>query len=123
MRRYRFTTIFAGKVGEWREMKEEALEDALAADVAERDERGEIDLDLGVWIDECEAGQEPSALSEWELWACASRTLKEHGPDALLFVRKRIFELAKKRDVAGMQAWQAIAARVKKLSCRESELQ
>jgi len=117
MRRYRYTTLFANRVGDWRETRREALEDAVAADLAEHDDEEVegIRLDLAVWIDECEAGQEPRPLSDWEAWACATETMKTHGPAAVQFAADRIVALALSRDVPGSQAWWAIGERIAKL--------
>ena len=117
VRRYRFATLLAGKVGEWRDTKRQALEDAVAADMAEFDDQAPagVQLDAGVMIDECEAGQEPRSLSDWELWACASRALQEHGPEASKLVKERIWALAEKGDIAGVQTWRAIGHRLEQL--------
>lgn len=117
VKRYRFAILLAGKVGEWRDTKRQALEDAVTADMGEFDDEapGGIQLDAGVMIDECEAGKEPRPLTDWELWACASTSLQEHGTDAPKFVTDRIWALAKKGDIAGVQTWRAIGYRVDQL--------
>ena len=55
-------------------------------------------------------------LSDWELWACANETLKQHGERAPVFVAERIGALVVAGDVAGMETWKAIAARINELS-------
>ncbi|QGP79983.1 DUF6961 family protein [Sphingobium sp. CAP-1] len=54
-------------------------------------------------------------LDDWELWACAQQVIKQHGAKAPLHVAARIAELATEGDADGVQAWQAIAARVDQL--------
>ena len=55
-------------------------------------------------------------LSDWELWACANETLKQHGERAPVFVAERIGALAVAGDLAGVETWKAIAARMDELS-------
>lgn len=51
-------------------------------------------------------------LSDWELWACATATLKQHGVRARLVVAERIGALTLAGDAAGVEAWQKIAGRM-----------
>ena len=90
------------------------MEDAVAADCAEFDDEAEegIQLDLMVIIEE-----EPAhSISEFELWACASQVLKQHGDGAPLHVAERIGELVLRCDAAGVRTWRSIAEKVDKLS-------
>lgn len=52
------------------------------------------------------------ALSDWELWACASTVLQQHGDQAPLFVAERIGALALEGKAEGVAAWQEIAVRI-----------
>ncbi len=50
------------------------------------------------------------------LWACALRVLADRGEIAPLFVAQRIGALAIADDMAGVDMWKAIAARIDQLS-------
>ncbi|WP_336974130.1 DUF6961 family protein [Sphingobium aromaticiconvertens] len=54
-------------------------------------------------------------LTDWEIWACAQQVIKQHGAKAPAYVATRIGQLAADGDLNGVQAWQAIAARVDQL--------
>lgn len=59
------------------------------------------------------------ALShEQHLWACALAVERHHGARAPVFVAGRIGALALASDAAGVERWQAIAARMAKLTPR-----
>jgi hypothetical protein len=52
---------------------------------------------------------------EQERWAEATMVLRQHGGNAGMFVAERIGALAVEGDVAGIQRWQQIAARLQQL--------
>lgn len=54
-------------------------------------------------------------LSDWELWACATAVLKQHGEAAPIFVAERIGALALAGDLGGVAAWKAIAGHMDQL--------
>ena len=54
-------------------------------------------------------------LDDWELWGCAQQVMKQHGGRAPLHVARRIGELTSTGDNAGVETWQAIAARIDQL--------
>jgi len=56
------------------------------------------------------------ALTEWELWACAQKLLKDHGKHAGAVVAEKIGRMAVQGDDEGLATWQAIASRVAQLS-------
>lgn len=49
---------------------------------------------------------------ERHLWACALAVEKQHGARAPVFVAERIGALALAGDMAGVERWKAIAARM-----------
>ena len=51
-------------------------------------------------------------LSDRELWACALKVEQLHGNGAPQFIAERIGALALAGDMAGLETWRAIAARV-----------
>jgi hypothetical protein len=55
-------------------------------------------------------------MVEWELWACANAVLQQHGDGAPVHVAERIGALALAGDMAGVETWKQIAARVQRLS-------
>lgn len=55
------------------------------------------------------------ALTDWELWACATATLDEHGEAAPTFVAERIGALVVAGDMDGVEAWKQIAARMDRI--------
>jgi hypothetical protein len=55
-------------------------------------------------------------LSEWELWAVANETMRQHGEQAPLFVAERVGALALAGDAAGVATWKAVATRVAQLT-------
>ena len=99
MPRFRIITYPSGKPRTpWRDTRDEAIEDAIAAELAERDEDDPATLywDLLALIEiEDEDGEARtenpnsrpavvSPLPEWELWACAETVMREHGERALI---------------------------------------
>ena len=60
-------------------------------------------------------------LSDWELWACANHVLQAHGDKAPLHVAEQIGALALAGDAAGIRTWQAIAARIVKLTSETAD--
>ena len=92
--------------------------DAVVADCAEFDDAAPG----GVWLDPLTQIEEQGpALTDWELWACASETLRQHGAKAPAFVAERIGMLIMSGDLAGVRAWQEIAARIDRLSRPDGE--
>jgi hypothetical protein len=61
-------------------------------------------------------------IPEWELWACADATLRQHGEQAALFVAGRIGALVLAGDEAGVETWKAIGRRVVELQSRPDAL-
>jgi hypothetical protein len=57
-------------------------------------------------------------LSEWELWAVANETLRQHGEQAPVFVAERIGALVLAGDAAGVATWKAVAAHIISLTGR-----
>lgn len=53
---------------------------------------------------------------ERHLWACALAVEKQHGADAPRFAATRIGALALAGDVAGVERWKAIAAKMAALA-------
>ncbi|WP_374394929.1 hypothetical protein [Sphingopyxis sp.] len=53
---------------------------------------------------------------ELHLWACALAVEKQHGAKAPLHVAERIGALALAGDMAGVERWKAIAARMASLA-------
>ncbi|WP_443029356.1 DUF6961 family protein [Sphingopyxis sp. QXT-31] len=49
---------------------------------------------------------------ERELWACALLVERQHGEAAPLWIATRIGELALAGDMAGVERWKAIAAKL-----------
>ena len=56
------------------------------------------------------------ALSDWELWACADKVIRQHGEHATVHIAERIDSLSRAGDAAGIAAWKAIAERVDRLN-------
>ncbi|WP_066600115.1 DUF6961 family protein [Sphingobium cupriresistens] len=54
-------------------------------------------------------------LTDWELWACAQRVIKEHGADAPEHVATMIARMVAAANEGGIVTWQAIAERVDQL--------
>jgi hypothetical protein len=54
-------------------------------------------------------------LTDWELWACASTIMRNHGERAPVFVAERIGALALAGDADGLATWRAIASRMDQL--------
>ncbi|MFC0590773.1 DUF6961 family protein [Novosphingobium aquiterrae] len=54
-------------------------------------------------------------LSDWELWACASTVLENHGVEVPVHVAEQIGALALKGDDEGIRTWQEIAKRIVEL--------
>jgi len=57
---------------------------------------------------------------EQHLWACALAIEKQHGNDAPLHVAERIGALALAGDMAGVERWKAIAAKMQALTRHEA---
>ena len=57
-------------------------------------------------------------ISEWELWAVAVKLVEQHGDDAHAHALGRQRELEVKGDTGGVNAWTAIAARIRALQER-----
>lgn len=60
-RRYRLRTLLGGKVWPWRARRSEAVADALAAGLAERDEYKQLWWDPFVRVEEMEAANDAPA--------------------------------------------------------------
>ncbi len=54
-------------------------------------------------------------MTDWELWACALEVIRQHGEKAPVHIAERVGALALAGDVAGVETWKAIAARVDQL--------
>ena len=54
-------------------------------------------------------------LTEWELWACANETIKQHALDAPIFAAMRADELWEQGDEDGARAWRQIVKRINEL--------
>jgi hypothetical protein len=54
-------------------------------------------------------------LTEWEIWACANETIRQHGLDAPIFAAMRADELLEEGDSDGALTWQAIVHRINEL--------
>ncbi len=54
-------------------------------------------------------------VPDWELWACAAHVERQHGERAPLFVAERIGALALAGDIDGVEAGEAVAARLARL--------
>ncbi|PWG03505.1 DUF6961 family protein [Sphingosinicella humi] len=54
-------------------------------------------------------------LSDWEIWACANETVRQHGAAATVFAVTRADELERQGDQAGARTWRLIGARIKEL--------
>lgn len=54
-------------------------------------------------------------LTDWELWACANETRRQHGDRAPVFIAERIGACAVTGDAAGLATWKAIAERYSRL--------
>jgi hypothetical protein len=54
-------------------------------------------------------------LSDWELWACANETLKQHGEDAPIFAAMRADKLLEETDLDGHRNWLLIIDRIEQL--------
>ena len=60
-------------------------------------------------------GEPRTTLSEWELWACASTVLRDHGDQVGDFLIARIRDMQAKGDHDGLATWFEIAERVQEL--------
>lgn len=110
--KFRYITLPTGaRAGQWRNTREEALQDAILADLAESDDEapGGVQLDAMVHI------QEGQPLTDRELWACANEVLEQHGPGAQRHIAERIGNLVLKADAPGALTWRSIASRVDQL--------
>jgi hypothetical protein len=62
-------------------------------------------------------------LSDWELWAVANETLRQHGDGASVFAAMRADELLEKADLDGVHNWLLIIDRIEQLLAKpEGEL-
>ena len=59
-----------------------------------------------------------SILSDWELWACANETLKQHRENASIFAAMRADELLEESDLDGARNWLLIIDRIEQLLAR-----
>jgi hypothetical protein len=59
-------------------------------------------------------------LSEWELWACANETIKQHGFDAPIHAAMRADKLLEAGDMDGATNWRAIVTRINELLAKPS---
>jgi hypothetical protein len=57
-------------------------------------------------------------LSDWELWACANETLKQHGSDAPILAAIRADKLLESGDQGGVHNWLLIIDRIEQLLAR-----
>ena len=57
----------------------------------------------------------PAILSDWELWACANETIRQHGFDAPIHAAMRADELLERGDLDGARAWRLIVHRINEL--------
>jgi len=67
-----------------------------------------------------EAAKPPSATEDQKLWACALQVHRRHGDKAAVFVARRLKAFADAGDSAGIEAWQAIGARIDQLRQAET---
>ena len=97
--KYRVVTRPSGKAWSvWRDTREEALEDAVQCELAERDDNDPS----SIWLDPLVEIEEQNVLSEHEIWACAIEVHRQHGDDAIAFAGKRIDALIQAGDVPGV---------------------
>ncbi len=54
-------------------------------------------------------------LSEWELWACAQETIRQHALDAPIFAAMRADALLEEGDSEGASTWRLIVHRINQL--------
>ena len=54
-------------------------------------------------------------LSDWEIWACANRMVRQHGFDAPIHAAMRADELLEEGDLAGSLMCRQIMHRIEKL--------
>ena len=54
-------------------------------------------------------------LSDWELWACANETIKQHGEEAATFAAMRADKLLEATDLDGVHNWLLITDRIEQL--------
>lgn len=54
-------------------------------------------------------------VADRELWACANEVLRRHVDRAPVFVPERIGALALAGDLAGVEAWKAIASKMDRI--------
>jgi hypothetical protein len=131
MPKFRIVTVPSGKPWtDWRDTREEANNDAVAVELAERYETDPatlywdalaaievLDDDGSIRTENPVPQLEVAApLPDWELWGCAHAVIQQHRKRAALHVTERIGALASKGDVEGVATWKAIAERVQALS-------
>lgn len=57
-----------------------------------------------------------TALSDWELWACAKQQIDQHGVEASIAASMRADALLANGDMAGHSTWLSILDRIRQLS-------
>jgi hypothetical protein len=60
-------------------------------------------------------------LTEWELWACATKVLEQHGDGAADFVAARTLELEREGDDLGSATWGLILVKIAELQKTEPD--
>ena len=55
------------------------------------------------------------AISEWELWAVASKLIEQHGDGAYAFAVERLNAIVLVGDEAGLTTWSSIIDRMAQL--------
>lgn len=61
-------------------------------------------------------------LTDWELWACANESIRQHGADAPIFAAMRADELLGEGDLDGAQNWRLIVQWIGDLLSRPGSL-
>lgn len=54
-------------------------------------------------------------LTDWELWAVANETIRQHGADAKIFAAMRVDRLEASGYLDGAKAWRDIIRRIDEL--------
>jgi hypothetical protein len=54
-------------------------------------------------------------LSDWELWACANETVKQHGEGAPIFAATRADKLLEEANLDGAHNWLLIRDRIEQM--------
>lgn len=110
--RYRATS-FGRDLAPWRATRDLAVQDAIEAREATRDQDGTIFSSPGLVIEE-DDGAAPMT-PEQERWAEALAVVRVHGAYAEQFVRSLIESLADHGEKDGVIRWRAIERRVSEL--------